>query len=570
MLEFEPSGGIIRFAGERAVILDAVALGLLRKELIGTIGSTAAHGVLSRLGFAPGWRTAESMKTGFPWDSPREWQTAGGRLHTLQGLVTVRPVPRSSESAPFAEAIWTDSYEAEQHILHLGRSDEPVCWTLTGFVSGYLSCCNGREIYAIERSCRGQGDAVCRVEGRGKDEWDESIRRSFAFYEAPCLETALKQTTDALKTVERKLRSRRQELATVSLLDTGRGEGGGRSGRGRHAGGAERGGRTGGNAVAGAERTSPMELDPSGLIAASEKMRHVLDLARRVAPVESTVLLTGESGVGKERLARLIHESSPRAGGPFVAVNCAAIPEGLLESELFGHVRGAFTGATQDRVGLFAAAQGGTLFLDEVGEMAAGVQVKLLRVLQEREIRRVGESSARKVDVRLLAATNRELAGEVTAGVFRKDLYYRLRVVELRIPPLRERKADVLPLARMLLGAALKRTGRKLSGFSPAAADQLLRYNWPGNVRELENAVERAVALAGGERVMPEDLPEEIRAALPGAHTPGRVETLATIERDYILAVLAANENNRERTAAQLGIGTATLYRRLKLYGAGN
>jgi transcriptional regulator with PAS, ATPase and Fis domain len=303
------------------------------------------------------------------------------------------------------------------------------------------------------------------------------------------------------------------------------------------------------------------------MVARTEAMQQVLSLGRRAAKVDSTVLITGESGVGKERIARLIHEESGRAHKAFVAVNCAAVTESLLESELFGHAKGAFTGATHDRPGLFEAAHGGTLFLDEVGEVPAPMQAKLLRVLQEKEVRRVGENQNRKVDVRVVAATNRNLAAEVVAGRFRQDLYYRLRVIELKVPPLRERRDDILPLARVLLAEATERLGRKVTGLSPEAADQLLRYGWPGNVRELGNSIERAVALCEGTRVEKDDLPEEVRSApptfLPG-DTPRRLED---IEREYILAVLARNEGNRARTAEQLDIGIATLYRKLKQYG---
>jgi DNA-binding NtrC family response regulator len=287
-----------------------------------------------------------------------------------------------------------------------------------------------------------------------------------------------------------------------------------------------------------------------------------------VASVDTTVLITGESGVGKERIARMIHEESARAGGPFVAINCGAVPESLLESELFGHAKGAFTGASQDRPGLFEAANGGTILLDEIGEVPAPMQVKLLRTLQEREVRRVGENKNRTVDVRVLAATNRDLVAEVNAARFRQDLYYRLRVVELRVPPLRERRDDILPLARVFLADASRRTGRKVGSFSPQAAHQLLRYDWPGNVRELENAVERAVVLARGARVDVEDLPDEVALALPGAHSPSEVRPLEAVERDYILAVVQANGGNKVKAAEQLGIGTATLYRKLKQYEA--
>jgi DNA-binding NtrC family response regulator len=298
-------------------------------------------------------------------------------------------------------------------------------------------------------------------------------------------------------------------------------------------------------------------------------MRRLLELARRVAAVDSTILVTGESGTGKKRIARLIHDASPRAGGPFVAVNCGAVPETLLESELFGHAKGAFTGAVQDRPGLFEAAQGGTLLLDEIGDVPPAMQVKLLRALQEREVRRVDENRHRAVDVRVLAATHRDLLADVHAARFRQDLYYRLRVVELKVPPLRERRDDVLPLARLFLAESAARARRKLAGFTPRAAHQLVRYAWPGNVRELENAVERAVVLAAGNRIDVGDLPDEVGAALPAVDAPGAVRPLAAVERDYIRAALAANGGNRTRTAEQLGIGAATLYRKLKEYERG-
>jgi two-component system, NtrC family, response regulator HydG len=308
--------------------------------------------------------------------------------------------------------------------------------------------------------------------------------------------------------------------------------------------------------------------DPLGIVARSPPMRQLVELARRVAKVESTALITGESGAGKERIARLVHDESTRAAGPFIAVNCGAIAETLLESELFGHTRGAFTGATADRPGLFEAANGGTLLLDEVGEVSPGMQVKLLRALQEREVRRVGENNSRRVDVRVVAATNRDLASSVASGTFRQDLYYRLKVIELNVPPLRERRDDTLPLARLLLAEASRRMNRKITGLAPATADQLLRYHWPGNVRELENAMERAVALARGSRIELEDLPEEIRRAFPvPVASNGAVRPLDEVEREYILAALEANGGNQTHTAAQLRIGAATLYRKLKSYG---
>ncbi len=527
LLAFEPKGGVIRFGGQRAVILDAVALGLLRKELIDSLGLAAARGILTRFGYAHGWRTAESLRSGFPWESEREWRIAGGRLHMLYGFVVFEPQGEPGGTpGPFVESNWHDSYEAEQHLLHLGRADEPVCWTLTGFASGYLSFANGHEICCVEDRCRGRGDSICHIVGRLREEWGPEVAPQLAVYRKECIDGTLEGISAALRSAERRLRARREELA----------------------------------------RLAPGAEERSGLVVRSEAMHRVLDLALRVAKVESTALITGESGVGKERLARLIHEESSRAGRPFVAVNCGAVAETLLESELFGHARGAFTGADRERAGLFEAAGGGTLFLDEIGEISPAMQVKLLRALQEREVRRVGENRPRPVDVRVVAATNRNLAGEVAAQRFRQDLYYRLRVIELRVPPLRERPEDILPLARVFLAETARRMGRKITGFTPRAADQLLRHDWPGNVREVQNAIEHAVALCAGSRVEVEDLPEELRGAMPRPHVAGRARPLEEVEREYILAAVESAGGNRTRAAAALGIGLATLKRKLKRY----
>ena len=530
LLSFDPRGGVIRFGGERVLLFDAVALGILRKELIDNLGVATARGILTRIGYTHGWRTAESLRSEFPWESEREWRIAGGRLHMLRGFVVIDPPARpwADGPEPFVHGVWRESYEAEQHLLHMGPAEEPVCWTLTGFASGYLSFANGREVYCIEERCQGKGDPDCSLVGRFKEEWGPEIEPHLPFYAKVCIDAALAGVTTALRDAEKLLRARRHELA----------------------------------------RIAPGAEERSGMVVRSESMHRVLDLALRVAKVESTALITGESGVGKERIARIIHDGSARSARPFVGVNCGAVTETLLESELFGHARGAFTGADRERPGLFESANGGTLFLDEIGEITPGMQVKLLRVLQEKEVRRVGENRSRPVDVRIVAATNRNLVDDVAAGTFRQDLFYRLRVIELRVPPLRERPEDVLPLARVFLAETSRRMRRKVTGFTPRAADQLLRHEWPGNVREVQNAVEHAVALCAGNRVDVEDLPEELRSAMPRPHATGRTRLLEDVEREYILAAVEAAGGNRTRAASDLGIGLATLKRKLKAYGA--
>ena len=300
-----------------------------------------------------------------------------------------------------------------------------------------------------------------------------------------------------------------------------------------------------------------------GMVARSAAMARVFSLVQNLQASDATILITGESGTGKELMARAIHANSTRRRGNFVAVNCAALPGELLESELFGHVRGAFTGAVRDRVGRFELAGGGTLFLDEVGDVPLHLQVKLLRVLQERTFERVGESNTRTADVRVIAATNADLRKAIAEGRFREDLYYRLRVVPIDIPPLRARREDIEPLAQHLLARVAARYGRQLR-FSPDAVRILLQYEWPGNVRELENAIEYAVAVCKSQTIHEEDLPIEVVAR---REAPRMNAIAAAGEAATLRAVLDANQWNRERAAAALGVSRTTLWRRMRELG---
>jgi two-component system response regulator FlrC len=325
---------------------------------------------------------------------------------------------------------------------------------------------------------------------------------------------------------------------------------------------------------------------PADIVAESEAMTSVLTLAEQVAPQPTTVLLTGESGTGKEVVARYVHRRSRRSDMPFVPVNCAALTETLLESELFGHEKGAFTGATQSRRGRFELANGGTLFLDEVGEMGASLQTKLLRVLQEQEFERVGGTRTIKVDVRVIAATNRQPEAAVEAGDLRADLYYRLSVFPIHIPPLRLRKEDVLPLAEHFIAEISARMGQQPKSLSAGARERVCAYDWPGNVRELQNAVERALIVSRGDEIQDADLPlvqvaapaavdatreNSASAALsstPSADAPTRAPaTLAEIEKEAIVAALERHGGDRRATAEELGISLRTLQYRLKDYG---
>ena len=319
--------------------------------------------------------------------------------------------------------------------------------------------------------------------------------------------------------------------------------------------------------------TLGVRFDLKNFIGRSAAMTRLLDTLTQVAPAEATVLVTGDSGTGKEMIAGLIHANSPRRDGPFVKINCAALTETLLESELFGHEKGSFTGADRRREGRFRQADGGTLFLDEVSEMSLGMQVKLLRVLQERELTRVGGEEVIKVDVRLIAATNRDLPQEIAASRFREDLYYRLNVIALHVPPLRERREDIPLLAERFREGFAQKNRKEIKGFTPQAMDRLLRYAWPGNVRELMNAVERAVVLARTPYLDVADVPLRIPEGDAGTGvaavgSAGTEDTsLEAVERDTILRTLEAAGGNKSEAARRLGITRRTLHLKLKKYG---
>ena len=529
LLDLPPDGGPLHFAGERAVLMDTAALGLLRQQLIHLLGEHAARGLLTRFGYAHGWRTAHAMEHRLPWDSVDDWRRAGGRLHRLQGVVTFEPIP---EGNAFAAARWTDSWEADQHLLHHGRSEQPACCTLTGFASGYLSRAFGERIVCLETHCRGKGDAVCRMEGRRAGDWPSEATDLLSFYDQAGLNEDLTSLTNRLHRLEQERRQARSQEGSRSDV-----------------------------------------REPHGLIARSPSMRRVVELALHVAPVDSTVLITGPSGSGKERVARLIHDHSSRAAGPFLAINCGALPRELLESELFGHKRGAFTGATSDRPGIFEAARHGTLLLDEVGEIPHDVQIRLLRVLQERTVRRVGENVDREIDVRLLAATHRNVDQLVKTGALREDFLYRLRVLRLEVPTLRERRDDILPLAQACLDEVAQRTGCPARRFSRDAVERLLSWPWPGNVRELQNAVEYGAVIARTDVIELADLPPElVRQQLPTPPAPspstevGASERLEDLERAHIERIVALCDGNKAEAARRLGIGRATLYRKLEAW----
>jgi DNA-binding NtrC family response regulator/predicted hydrocarbon binding protein len=522
LLHCLPDSGIISLLDHRVLIFDSMALGLLLKELIDSMGQHAARAILSRFGYAHGWRTAESLKKDWP-DLIFNDSSTGPRLHTMQGLLTHLSLDRTTDSEGKLRIIatWKDSYEVEQHRLHFGETTEPVCWTITAFASGYVSSRMGKEVLFIEQECGAMGDPVCRVEGRLREDWEAEFNKDLCYYNPGTIDNLLPEVNQKLKSLEKQLQRRKRQIARL-------------------------------------ENEAHYDL----LCARSPSMRKLIDFSERISKVDSTVVISGESGVGKEKIARFIHEQSARANHPFIAINCGALTESLLESELFGYAKGAFTGATTERAGLFEAACGGTLFLDEIGEIPFSMQVKLLRALQEREIRRIGESRSRAIDIRVLSATNRNLMEEVTAGRFRQDLYYRLRVIELKVPPVRERTEDIIPLARLFLDEIALRSGRKALTFGPDVAKRMLQYDWPGNVREIQNAIEYTFALTLSNHIEVEDLPEELLSLRLKTDAHG-IRSLKTVEKEYIYSVLEMMDGNKSKTAKALKIGLATLYRKL-------
>ncbi len=310
-------------------------------------------------------------------------------------------------------------------------------------------------------------------------------------------------------------------------------------------------------------------IGDSSIIGDSPAMKKVLSTISSVAATNTTVLVTGESGTGKELVARAIHAMSPRSGNRFVTVNCAAIPENLLESELFGHTRGAFTGATSSREGKFSLADQGTLFLDEIGEIPGNIQVKLLRAIEEKTFERVGSNTSVNVDVRIVAATNRNLSKEIQEGNFREDLYYRLNVINIHIPPLRERREDIKPLVEHYVARLSQKLNKNVTGITPAAKDQLLRYSWPGNVRELVNVIERAIVLLRGEVIDASDLPLEVedKPSTDVSYTSdGEIPSLKDMERKHIERTLEYTDWNFNKASEMLGIHRNTLRMKIKEY----
>jgi len=521
--------GDLNLQGRRLVIHDIHAFAEIRKDLFDMVGHDQTRHVLTRFGYFWGKADAAAMKRVFTWENTVEWLKAGPRMHSLQGVakVQVKSLSIDETTGTFSmDVIWYNSGEAEEHRIAKGASSEPVCWMLVGYASGYASFCMGREIYFIENECRAMGSECCIARGRDRQSWGDAILPHLPFYRIDDIQGKIEQLSRDLRAKTRALSEQRRKLEILT------------------------------------------KTDPHLFFEVrSEAFRRVLELAARIAPYDSPVLITGETGVGKEVMAKFIHGHSARSKGLFLGINCAALPENLLESELFGHKAGSFTGAINDRAGLFEEAGGGTIFLDEIGDISPAMQIKLLRVLQEHEVTRVGENKPRKISVRVIAATNRDLAALIRDGAFREDLFYRLCVVEIDIPPLRQRKEDLLPLARYFVKKCAESLNMKNLQLDASSMDSLQTYAWPGNVRELENVIERAALMSKDGVILPEHLPARVfepHAGIPFQQGNAATLTLATIERMHIRRVLSATNNNQTRASKILGISPATLWRKMK------
>ena len=551
-LFFSPGDGRIWLNDQRMVLMHTASMGTLRRELIDSVGLERARGLLTRVGYESGSRDARLVRARWPDGDVVSTFMAGTRLHALEGVVKVEPVEFEIDverGAYRGEFIWHHSSEDDEHIDAYGLGTEPACWQQLGYAMGYVTGMMGRLVVFREVECRSTGSPVCRVIGKTADAWGD-VSEDLRYLNAERFLSTWAFGPDAPP-------PQRAVLGAKGLVESD----------GEHQ-----------------------------MVGVSSSFKSACHMLSRVAPTRATVLFTGESGVGKELFASMLHRISPRKDRPFVALNCAAIPDTLIESEIFGVERGAYTGAVASREGRFERADGGTLFLDEIGTLSLVGQGKLLRVLQEGEIERVGGTRPIRVDVRVIAATNVDLQAEVKAGRFREDLYFRLAVFPIHLPPLRERRDDIPLLLNYFLHRYSRLHGREVLGYTPRAVKALLNYEFPGNIRELQNMVERGVISADDKGVI--DLPHLLRreqlreglysldeagwlasgiaredAAAPAA-PPSLLQRLAepgqdgisleAIERRLMDEAVARADGNLSAAARLLGITRAQLAYRLK------
>ena len=442
-VRFSSDEGTIWLGESRMLLLHTAAILSMRKELINSVGLEQTRRIFTRMGHASGVLDAELARKVRGTQDPMSVFSVGPQLHMLEGSAIVIPVKIEMDFKAgkfYGEFHWKNSFEAEVHVKEFGPQNDPICWMLTGYATGYTSALMGRFVLFKETECIACGAAHCRLIGKPVEEWPDAAKHTI-YYEEDFVVSRLLEQVEALR----------------STLDQRR--------------------------------------QVESMIGSSPAFLRAYDLLVKAANTNVSVLLTGETGVGKERFARALHQTSMRADGPFVAINCAALPHDLVESELFGVEKGAFTGAHSTRIGKFERADNGTLFLDEIGELPLAAQAKILRMLQEGEIERLGDDKTRKVNVRIVAATNVELQAAVKDGKFRADLFYRLNVYPIAIPPLRERVTDIPPMVKAIIIKFSALHNKRVAGITDKAMNALMLYQWPGNVRELENVIERGIIL---------------------------------------------------------------------------
>ncbi|MES2868977.1 MAG: sigma 54-interacting transcriptional regulator [Pseudomonadota bacterium] len=571
-LYFNPKEGLIWLGDKRMMLMHVEAFGALRQELLESNGVEFTRGLLTRVGYMTGQRDADLAIQARGTGNELDIAAAGGQLHALSGIVEVAPVCIEFDHAKgfkYGEFTWKRSVESDVHITANGTSTDPICWMEVGYSSGFMSRLMGRRLLARETECQGCGHDVCRVIVKPVEDWDNT-------------EDDLKYFQPQVTDHRRAQPSRPVKVTTLPPLAS---------------------------SPFGLEDSPPAQTDFDRPVGSSSAYHIAMHKILRVAGTNATVLLLGESGVGKTMFAHELHRNSLRANTPFVEINCAAIPEQLIESELFGVQRGAYSGATDPRPGRFEVAHGGTIFLDEVATLSMTAQGKLLRVLQSGNLERLGSNKTIKVDVRVIAATNEDLATAVKAGRFRSDLFYRLNVFPVTIAPLRERKDDLPLLLDTVMRKLSALHGRHLVGVTPRALQMILDYHWPGNIREFENVIERAIILSddgdlldirhlsgldalGGqlERIgtVSWDSGPAIGIRMPTVDTPSvglaqqdnasRDQLMAVaqrtlqrgpvrlreIEEVYIEVAMQLSENNVSRAAILLGLSRAQLDYRVK------
>ncbi len=544
-LRFAPQQGRIWLDDQRMMLWHVSSMGVLRQELIESLGKETARGLITRIGYQAGARDAEMTRKVRAGSNSYDDFLAGPQLVSLEGIVHCVPNALAIDVEKghyYGDFYLVDCAEAETHIASYGIGNEPVCWMLLGYACGFTSTFMGRPILWREIECRSMGHDKCRVVGKPVEEWEDAED-----------DLRFLQIGDFVKWGHR---SRAAPPATTRP-------------------------RT---------RVATPRENPFGMVGISSGFNMVCHMVQKAAPTEATVLFLGESGVGKEIFANNLHRLSKRGAGPFIAVNCASIPEHLMESELFGVEKGGYTGAVTSRPGRFERAHGGTLFLDEIGTLSFTAQGKMLRALQQGEIERVGDTRIRKIDVRVIAATNVNLREAVKAGRFREDLFFRLNVFPIKVPPLRERRDDIPLMMNWFLQHFAKKHGKTITGFRERAVNTLFNYDWPGNVRELENMIERAVILAddggaldlchlltAGEEIDSASFvlrrngnivlaADEAAAGIELPQPTERIQCLADTEVAMLRAAVAQANGNLSQAARLLGISRPKLAYRLRKY----